>query len=87
MDNILINYKNSKTSNLYRLLLNQLQRGIINLNYLMDHIFYHIFNIMFEYIFKNHKKVTGNPPIRLCVNKMENIITFKIKTESIVPNF
>ena len=87
MDNIFINYKNSKTSNLDRLLLNQLQRGIINLKYLMDHILYHIFNIMFEYIIKKHEKVTGNPPIKLCVNKMENIIIFKIKTESIVPNF
>ena len=87
MDNIFINYRNSKTSNLDRLLLNQLQCGIINLNYLMDHILYHMFNIMFEYIFKNHKKVTGNSPTRLCGNKIENIITFKIKNESIVPNF
>ena len=35
----------------------------------------------FEYIFKKHDTVTENPPIRIYINKIENRITFKIKTE------
>ena len=34
----------------------------------------------FENIFKNHGEQTDNPLIRIYVNKIENIITFKIKT-------
>ena len=34
----------------------------------------------FEYIIKNHDKVTDNPPIRIYVSKIENSITFRIKT-------
>ena len=34
----------------------------------------------FEYIIRNHQKVTDNPPIRIDVNKIENRITFKIET-------
>ena len=34
----------------------------------------------FEYIFKKHEKVTDNLSIRICVNKIENMIIFKIKT-------
>ena len=34
----------------------------------------------FEYILKNHKKVTDNPAMRIYINKIENGITFKIKT-------
>ena len=34
----------------------------------------------FEYIFKKHETVTDNPSIMIYVNKIENIITFKIKT-------
>ena len=34
----------------------------------------------FEYIIKKHKTVTGNPLMRIFVNKIENRITFKIKT-------
>ena len=26
----------------------------------------------FEYIIKKHKKFTNNPPIKICVNKIEN---------------
>ena len=33
----------------------------------------------YEYIIKNHQKVTDNPPTRIYVNKIENRITFKIK--------
>ena len=34
----------------------------------------------FEYILKKHRKNVDNPSIRLCVNKIENRITFKIKS-------
>ena len=34
----------------------------------------------FEYILKRHETVTGNPLIMIYVNKIENRITFKIKT-------
>ena len=34
----------------------------------------------FEYIIKKHETVADNPPIRIYVNKIENRITFKIKT-------
>ena len=34
----------------------------------------------FGYIIKKHETVTDNPPIRIYVNKIENRITFKIKT-------
>ena len=40
----------------------------------MDNILY------FEYIFKIHETVTDNPLIRIYVNKIENRISFKIKT-------
>ena len=33
----------------------------------------------FKYIIKKHETVTGNPPIRIYVRKIENMITFKIK--------
>ena len=34
----------------------------------------------FEYILKKHETVTDNPSIMILVNKIENRITFKIKT-------
>ena len=34
----------------------------------------------FEYILKKHEAVTGNPSIRIYINKIENRITFKVKT-------
>ena len=34
----------------------------------------------FRYIIKKHEIVTDNPPIRIYDNKIENRITFKIKT-------
>ena len=52
----------------------QLRYGMKRLNYLMDNILY------FEYIFKIHETVTDNPSIRMYVNRIENRITFKIKT-------
>ena len=35
----------------------------------------------FEYILEKHKENTNNPSIRIYVKKIENRITFKIKTE------
>ena len=40
----------------------------------------------FEYILKNHGEKTVNPSIRINTNKIENRITFKIKTD-IILNF
>ena len=34
----------------------------------------------FEYIIKKHETVTDNPSIKIYINKIENRITFKIKT-------
>ena len=34
----------------------------------------------FEDIIKNHETVTDNPSIRIYINKIEDRITFKIKT-------
>ena len=45
----------------------------------MDHILHQIFNIILS-IIKKHEAVTDNPQIRIHVNKIENRISFKIKT-------
>ena len=50
------------------------------LNYLMNQTLYQIFKNYFKYILKRHDKVTDNPSIMKNVNKIENRITFKIKT-------
>ena len=34
----------------------------------------------FKYIFKKHESVAGNSSVMIYVNKIENAITFKIKT-------
>ena len=34
----------------------------------------------FDYILKKHGEKTINPPIKICIDKIENRITFKIKT-------
>ena len=34
-----------------------------------------------EYVIKKHEALTDNPPISIYLNKIENRITFKIKTE------
>ena len=36
----------------------------------------------FRYILKKHGKETSNPSIKICVNKIENRISFEIKTRS-----
>ena len=38
------------------------------------------FQDYFEYIFKKDETVTDNPSIRIYINKIENRLTFKIKT-------
>ena len=50
------------------------------LNYLMDHILYQIFKITLNTSLKKHETVTDNPSIMIYVNKIENRISFKIKT-------
>ena len=52
-----------------------------SLNYLMDHILCQIFKIILNISLKKHETVTYHPLIMLYVNKIENRITFKIKTE------
>ena len=34
----------------------------------------------FKYVLKKHEAVTDNPSIMICINKIENRITFKINT-------
>ena len=51
---------------------------MINLNYLMGHILYQIFKTILSTFLKKYNK--NNSPIKICVNKKENRITFKIKT-------
>ena len=55
----------------------QLRYGMTSLNYPMDHILYQIFKITSNL----HGEKAGNLSIRIYVNKIENRITFKIKTE------
>ena len=45
----------------------------------MDHILYQIFKIALKHL-KKHEIVTDDPSIRGYLNKIENRITFKIKT-------
>ena len=37
----------------------------------------------FEYIIRKYKTITDNPPIRIYVNKIENIINLKLKEDFI----
>ena len=37
----------------------------------------------FEYIIRKHKTMTDNPPLRIYVNKIENIINLKLKEDFI----
>ena len=45
----------------------------------MNHILYQIFKIIWNKL-KNHGEKTVNVTIKLYINKIENRITFKIKT-------
>ena len=58
----------------------QLWHEIKSLNYQMDHILDQMFKIILN-ILKKHGQKSDNPSIRKFVNKIENRITFKIKTE------
>ena len=49
------------------------------MNYLMNHNVYQIFKIILN-LYKKHRGKTVNPSIRIYINKIENRITFKIKT-------
>ena len=53
-----------------------------NLNYLMDRILYQIFKIIVNIPQKKKKygEMADNSSIQICINKVENRITFKIKT-------
>ena len=53
---------------------------MINLNYLMDHILYQIFKIILNIFKKKHGEKIDNPSVRRSVKRIENRITFKIKT-------
>ena len=53
------------------------QRGMTDLNDLMDHILYQIFKIILGI---SSETETENPPVRIYKNKIESRITFKIKT-------
>ena len=53
---------------------------MINLNYRTDNIFYEIFKISLSIFKKKYGEKTDNHPIRIYINRIENKITFKIKT-------
>ena len=59
----------------------QLQHGMKNLNNLIDHVLHQMFKIILNiYIYKKVRGKTVNPSIIKYINKVENRITFKIKT-------
>ena len=73
MDAIFMNSGNSKTSKPHILILKltdklDLRRGEKSIA------------LLIEYILKKHNEKIDNPSIRIYVNKIENRITFKIKT-------
>ena len=51
---------------------------MMNLNYHMDHILYQIFKNTMN--IRKQNGSTDNPILRIYVSKIENSITFKIKT-------
>ena len=71
MENIKKSYKNNK----FKIAAPTWNEG---LNYLMDHILNQIFKTILG--IKKHETVTDDPSIMIYVNKIENRITFKIKT-------
>ena len=46
---------------------------------MIDHFLYQTFKIILSILSKKHEIVMANPPIKMCVNEIENRITFKIK--------
>ena len=53
--------------------------GMINLNYQMDLIPYHIFKIIWSIFKKKHGEDTDKPSVQIYVNKIESRATSKIK--------
>ena len=86
MNTIFLKPKNSKTSDPHRLIDNYLQKKLSapawNEEFELTDQSYSISDIenYFEYIIKKHGVKTVNLWIRIYVNKIENRITFKIKT-------
>ena len=71
-------WKNIKPDTIIINLKYQLQNGMINLNYLMDHILYQIFRIILSIFKKKQNENDANPSIRrIYVSKIENRIAFK----------
>ena len=58
----------------------QLRRGKMNLELPDESYYVPDIQDYFKYIIKKHKTVTGNPAIRINVNKIEDRITFNFKT-------
>ena len=52
---------------------------MMNLNYQMNHILYQIFKIILSIV--KYNEDIANPSRKIYINKIENRITFKIKTE------
>ena len=46
----------------------------------MDHILYQQFKIILSVFLKKHGENINNPSVRIYLNKIENRVTFKIKT-------
>ena len=57
----------------------QLQREMISLNYLVNHILYEILIIILSISSKKNGTVNDNPPMRIYINEINNRITIKIK--------
>ena len=58
----------------------KLQDGMINLNYLMDHILHQAFKTFLSVSKKKHGEKIDNPSIRIYTNKIKNRVSLKIKT-------
>ena len=88
MSTIFMNLRNSKASDAHKLRLNlidkiDLQRGCNSAtlsNIMMDLIPYHEIQNYFEYIIKKHETFTDKPPVKAYVSRIQNSITFKIKS-------
>ena len=65
MDTIFLNLENSRTSEF------ELPDGSYSISDIQDY---------FEYTLKKHSENLDNPSIKIYVNKIENRVTFKIKT-------
>ena len=55
------------------------QHVMMNLNYQMNRILYQIFKIIFSIFKGKHGEDIDKPSIQICVNKIENRVTFRIK--------